>query len=138
MVRKFINSTQDDERCAAWSPVMKIADDINEATDEDASNKDGDCSSDLPPKFDNATFSDSDTENDTTTLVLERNVVTCTTKKIMNTSAVEVMQFDLVEVLVLPCSSNGFVKLWDLEEAKVVCWVNYHASGTVAVLCLQH
>jgi katanin p80 WD40 repeat-containing subunit B1 len=37
-----------------------------------------------------------------------------------HTSAVEAVQFDSAEVLVLAGSSNGSIKLWDLEEAKGV------------------
>jgi katanin p80 WD40 repeat-containing subunit B1 len=37
-----------------------------------------------------------------------------------HTSSVEAVQFDSAEVLVLAGSSNGSIKLWDLEEAKGV------------------
>jgi len=37
-----------------------------------------------------------------------------------HTSAVEAVQFDSSEMLVLAGSSNGSIKLWDLEEAKGV------------------
>jgi len=51
-----------------------------------------------------------------------------------HTSAVEVVQFDSAEMLVLAGSSNGSIKLWDLEEAKSIhltlisfyaCWVEH-------------
>ena len=35
-----------------------------------------------------------------------------------HTSSVEAVEFDTAEVLVLAGSSNGSIKLWDLEEAK--------------------
>lgn len=37
-----------------------------------------------------------------------------------HTASVEAVQFDSAEVLVLAGSSNGSIKLWDLEEAKGV------------------
>jgi katanin p80 WD40 repeat-containing subunit B1 len=37
-----------------------------------------------------------------------------------HTSSVEAVEFDTAEVLVLAGSSNGSIKLWDLEEAKGV------------------
>lgn len=42
-----------------------------------------------------------------------------------HTSAVEAVQFDSAEVLVLAGSSNGSIKLWDLEEAKGVVILLY-------------
>lgn len=48
-----------------------------------------------------------------------------------HTGSVEAVEFDTAEVLVLAGSSNGSIKLWDLEEAKGVVSVLKSALGTV-------
>jgi WD40 repeat protein len=47
-------------------------------------------------------------------------VLLCAQSLSGHTSSVEAVQFDSAEVLVLAGSSNGSIKLWDLEEAKGV------------------
>nr|KYP61085.1 Katanin p80 WD40 repeat-containing subunit B1 isogeny 1 [Cajanus cajan] len=50
-----------------------------------------------------------------------------------HTSSVESVAFDSAEVLVLSGASSGVIKLWDLEEAKMVRTLNGHRSNCTAV-----
>ena len=50
----------------------------------------------------------------------------------------ETVQFDSAEVLVLAGSSNGSVKLWDLEEAKGVvhAYIRLPQFGLTLIACI--
>ncbi|RWW49362.1 hypothetical protein BHE74_00044502 [Ensete ventricosum] len=48
-------------------------------------------------------------------------------------SAVESVSFDSSEILVAAGAASGSIKLWDLEEAKIVRTLTGHRSNCIAV-----
>ncbi|KAL8235571.1 hypothetical protein R6Q59_016652, partial [Mikania micrantha] len=58
---------------------------------------------------------------------------TATTSLSGHTSPIESVAFDSTEVFVAAGASSGMIKLWDLEETKVVRTLNGHRSYCTAL-----